>query len=59
MTTLVLAEPLTATVLGVVVLDERVGTGGLLGAVLVLAGLAVLALPRRPRLRQTTAGTTP
>ena len=57
-TTLVLAEPLTATVLGVVVLDERVGTGGLLGAVLILAGLAVLALPR-PRLRQTTAGTTP
>ena len=56
-TTLVLAEPLTATVLGVVVLDERVGTGGLLGAVLILAGLAVLALPR-PRLRQTTAGTT-
>ncbi len=58
-TTLVLAEPLTATVLGVVVLDERVGAGGLLGAVLILAGLAVLALPRRPRLRQTTAGTTP
>ena len=57
-TTLVLAEPLTATVLGVVVLDERVGTGGLFGAVLILAGLAVLALPR-PRLRQTTAGTTP
>ncbi len=58
-TTLVLAEPLTATVLGVVVLDERVGAGGLFGAVLILAGLAVLALPRRPRLRQTTAGTTP
>ena len=57
-TTLVLAEPLTATVLGVVVLDERVGAGGLLGAVLILAGLAVLALPR-PRLRQTTAGTMP
>ena len=29
-----LAEPLTATVLGVVVLDERVGAGGLFGAVL-------------------------
>jgi drug/metabolite transporter, DME family len=56
-TTLVLAEPLTATVLGVVVLDERVGAGGLVGAALILAGLAVLALPR-PRLRQTTAGTT-
>jgi DME family drug/metabolite transporter len=56
-TTLVLAEPLTATVLGVVVLDERVGAGGLLGAALILAGLAVLALPR-PRLRDATAGTT-
>jgi DME family drug/metabolite transporter len=55
-TTLVLAEPLTATVLGVVVLGERVGTGGILGAVLILAGLAVLALPR-PRLRDATAGT--
>ena len=57
-TTLVLAEPLTATVLGVVVLDERVGAGGLLGAALILAGLAVLALPR-PRLRDATARTTP
>ena len=51
-----LAEPLTATVLGVVVLGERVGVGGVLGAVLILAGLAVLALPR-PRLRDATAGT--
>ncbi len=57
-TTLVLAEPLTATVLGVVVLGERVGVGGLLGAVLILAGLAVLALPR-PGLRSATAGSTP
>jgi DME family drug/metabolite transporter len=57
-TTLVLAEPLTATVLGVVVLDERVGAGGLVGAVLILAGLAVLALPR-PRLRDATAETAP
>ena len=55
-TTLVLAEPLTATVLGVVVLGERVGVGGVLGAVLILAGLAVLALPR-PRLQDATAGT--
>lgn len=57
-TTLVLAEPLTATVLGVVVLDERVGAGGLLGAVLILAGLAVLGLPRAGR-RSATAGSTP
>jgi DME family drug/metabolite transporter len=55
-TTLVLAEPLTATVLGVVVLGERVGVGGVLGAVLILAGLAVLAHPR-PRLHDATAGT--
>jgi len=46
-TTLVLAEPLTATILGVVVLGERVGVGGLVGGGLVLAGLAVLALPRQ------------
>ena len=46
-TTLVLAEPLTATVLGVVVLDERVGAGGLLGAALILAGLAVSLFPVR------------
>jgi DME family drug/metabolite transporter len=57
-TTLVLAEPLTATVLGVVVLGERVGAGGLLGALLILSGLAVLAVPR-PTLRDATAGTAP
>ena len=57
-TTLVLAEPLTATVLGVVVLGERVGAGGFLGAMLILAGLAVLALPR-PGLRTAAAETTP
>lgn len=45
-TTLVLAEPVTATILGVVVLDEPVGPSGALGAGLVLAGLAVLALSR-------------
>ncbi len=48
-TTLVLAEPVTATILGVVVLDEHVGPGGALGAGLVLAGLAVLALSRPRR----------
>lgn len=48
-TTIVLAEPLTATVLGAVVLDERVGAGGAAGAALVLAGLAVLAFPRGAR----------
>lgn len=49
-TTIVLAEPLTAVVLGVVVLGEQPGPIAILGAGLVLAGLAVLALPKRRRL---------
>jgi DME family drug/metabolite transporter len=57
-TTLVLAEPLTATVLGALVLDERVGRGGAVGAALVLAGLAVLAFPHASaRVLSTGAGT--
>lgn len=46
-TTIVLAEPLTAMVLGAAVLDERIGAAGALGAALVLAGLVVLARPSR------------
>src|SRR3954452_2167553 len=47
--TLTLAEPLTATALGALVLDERPGTIALAGVALVLAGLAVLAVRgRRP-----------
>ena len=42
--TLVLAEPLVATALGVVVLGERLGVGGWAGAALVAAGLALLGL---------------
>jgi len=53
-TTIVLAEPLTATLLGGIVLDERIGAAGAAGAGLVLAGLLVLAAPGRPR-RQETA----
>ncbi|MEA2127000.1 MAG: drug/metabolite transporter, family [Solirubrobacteraceae bacterium] len=45
--TLTLAEPVTATALGVDVLGERPGAVALLGVALVLAGLAVLAAPRR------------
>jgi DME family drug/metabolite transporter len=45
--TLTLAEPLTAAALGVVVLDERPGAIAIAGALLVLAGLAALAAPRR------------
>lgn len=45
--TLTLAEPLTAALLGVLILDERPGGIAILGAALVLAGLAALAAPRR------------
>jgi DME family drug/metabolite transporter len=47
--TLTLAEPLTAALLGVIVLAERPGAGALAGAGLVLAGLVDLAgtTPRR------------
>ncbi len=45
--TLTLAEPVTATALGVVVLAERPGPLALVGVALVLAGLAVLAARRR------------
>jgi DME family drug/metabolite transporter len=47
--TLTLAEPLTATALGTVVLAERPGALAVVGAVLVLAGLAALAAPGRGR----------
>ena len=47
--TLTLAEPVTAALLGIVVLGEQVGGGGALGAALVLGGLLLLALrPREP-----------
>ena len=45
--TLTLAEPLTASVLGAVVLGERPGTLAIAGGALVLAGLVALALPGR------------
>jgi drug/metabolite transporter, DME family len=56
--TLTLAEPLTATGLGIVALGERPGAVAGLGAALVLAGLLALAAPRRaraPRLAEATA----
>jgi len=47
--TLTLAEPLTATGLGILALSERPGTAAAVGAALVLAGLLTLASPsRRP-----------
>ena len=47
--TLTLAEPLTAALLGAVVLSERPGGVAIVGAVLVLAGLIALAMPERKR----------
>lgn len=57
--TIVLAEPLTAAALGVTVLGEQPGAIALVGAALVLAGLAVLALPGRRREEPTTADVVP
>jgi drug/metabolite transporter, DME family len=56
--TLTLAEPLTATGLGIIALGERPGAVAAIGAAVVLAGLLVLALPvqrRAPRLAGATA----
>ena len=47
--TLTLAEPLTATVLGLSVLGERIPPAGVLGLVVLAAGLGVLALGSRTR----------
>jgi DME family drug/metabolite transporter len=45
--TLTLAEPVTAAVLGALVLGERPGAIAVGGVILILAGLAVLAVPKR------------
>jgi DME family drug/metabolite transporter len=47
--TLTLAEPVTAALLGAVVLGERPGLLAVGGIALILGGLAMLALPRRAR----------
>jgi len=58
--TMSLAEPLTAAVLGVALLGERLTVAGLAGAALLVAGLLLLAgaptpaTPRRPRRRRGT-----
>jgi DME family drug/metabolite transporter len=50
MATLTLGEPVTAAALGFVVLGERPGVAAIVGAALVLAGLALLGLrPTRPQ----------
>jgi drug/metabolite transporter, DME family len=48
-TTIVLAEPVTATVLGVVVLHQPLGATAIIGVLLVIAGIGVLALPTLER----------
>lgn len=45
--TLTLAEPVTAAMLGAVVLGERPGAVAIAGIFIILAGLVVLAAPRR------------
>lgn len=45
--TLTLVEPLTACVLGLVLLDERVSPTGWTGLAVLLAGVVLLATPRR------------
>jgi DME family drug/metabolite transporter len=48
-TTIVLAEPVTATILGTVVLHEPLGLIPIAGVLLVIAGVGVLALPTSTR----------
>jgi DME family drug/metabolite transporter len=48
-TTIVLAEPVTAAILGLAVLHEPLGAAATAGVLLVIAGIAVLALPGSPR----------
>ncbi|HEY8417678.1 MAG TPA: EamA family transporter [Limnochordales bacterium] len=54
-TTLSLAEPLTAAVLGVVLLGERLSAVGWLGGGLILAGLGLLARGNGPVRRENAA----
>jgi DME family drug/metabolite transporter len=51
-TTIGLAEPVTAALLGVVLLRERLDGAVVAGALLVLSGLAALAVPRLPARRR-------
>jgi DME family drug/metabolite transporter len=53
--TLTLAEPVTAALLGAVVLGERPGATAVAGILVILAGLAVLAVPRRAPARDARA----
>jgi DME family drug/metabolite transporter len=57
--TLTLAEPLAATLLGVALLGERLTAPTVAGGLLLVTGLAVLALPRRRRRTTAAAPLTP
>jgi DME family drug/metabolite transporter len=48
-TTIVLAEPVTASILGVAVLHQPLGTMAIAGVALVIAGIGILAVPGSPR----------
>lgn len=47
--TLTLAEPLAATVLGLVVLHEQLSAASVAGLIVIAAGLVLVAAPARPR----------
>jgi DME family drug/metabolite transporter len=53
--TIPLAEPLTAAILGVALLGERLTTAGFAGASVLVAGLALLAAPMDLGARKRTA----
>ena len=54
--TLSLAEPLAAAILGVLVLHERLTANATAGSIVLLIGLAVVAMPtRHPTLTATSA----
>jgi DME family drug/metabolite transporter len=48
-TTIVLAEPVTASILAVAVLHQPLGTMAIAGVALVIAGIGILALPNSPK----------
>lgn len=55
--TLTLAEPLGATLLGLLLLHEQLTAGALLGLVIIAAGLALLTLPERRGVTGVAAST--
>ena len=54
--TLTIAEPLTAAILGTAVLHERIDAVGIVGMAVLLAGLMLLTVPAGRRLRRPRVG---